>query len=75
MAKRDTKLRAPARVWERYETRCRWADLRRSEASERFPGANLLRAPIDERCSIERDRGWFVRPPTTRSIGTGGGAC
>ena len=76
MAKRDTKLRARARVWERYETRCRWADLRRSEANERFPGANLLGTPIDERCSIERDRGWVVRPATTRSIGTrDGGAC
>lgn len=74
MAKRDMKPRA--RVWERYETKCRWADERRSEANERFPGANLLGTPIDERCSIEGDRGWVVRPATTRSIGTrGGGAC
>lgn len=73
MAKRDTMPRARAQVWERYETGCRWASLRRSEANERFPGANLLGTPIDERCSIERDRGW---PPTTRSIGTrGDGAC
>jgi hypothetical protein len=74
MARRDMKPRARARVLERYETRCRWADLRRSEANERFPGANLLGTPIDERCSIDRDR--VVRPTTTRSIGTrGGGAC
>ena len=76
MAKRDIKPEPEPGVWERYETRFRWAHELRSEANERFPGANLLGTPIDERCSIERDRGWVVRPATTRSIGTrGGGAC
>ncbi len=75
MSKRDMKPRAPARVWERYETRRRWAHELQSEANERFPGANLLGTPIDQRSSIERDRGWVVRPRTTRSVGTRGGAC
>ena len=75
MTQRDTEHRA--RAWERYETRRRWADERRSEANQRFlwERANLLGTPVDVRCSIERDRGWVVRPSTTCSVGARGGAC
>ncbi len=65
-----------ARARERYETRPRRADERRSEVNERVRGelAKLLGTPVDEHYSIQRDPGWIVRPSTTCSGGARGGA-